>query len=1147
MERLPAAASNAGRTHDGDDRESLPCSFCDRRFTTARGVRQHVRMGHPNEVIPTAVVGRAAGGATPNGGNSPRRRAAQQEVVARENILADTPEAVARPHILADTPDSGLRTNILRPVFSCANCERTFNSLRGTQQHRRRAHPNEYHAEAEARAQLRRPGNWITEEKRTLADAEASLIVSGEFDATRVNQQLHGIVAGRSFAAVKERRRREDHKTLVGALVVEKRGQGGIVSPAGERPRPDGAMGAQEDPPIPQDQVHEVQQRLLSFAQDLRGVGVAEQGSSCFGSSILDRGIDELCRRRDIPSDQIRRLAIEVVEEHATYLMAGGDALGVRRAASPLPGMRTQRAARPNNLPPETVSTSSKALRKVRYKKCQYLYHSNIKSAADHVLSGNWAVGTQEVSGDLLLPFWRSLFENNPHHDDRPIVQNDLSRWNLVEPITINEISKARRSTSKSAPGPDKLDLNCLKSIPEAILAKVYNLWLIAEHLPMAYRKSRTTLIPKVPNPVHPKEYRPISVSSHLVRLFNKILAQRLSRSIPISQRQKAFRPVDGCQENLSILDAVLHQAHSLKSEVYLGFLDLAKAFDSVSHDTVRRVLVDRGVPSSLVGYIMSTYKDSTTMLTVQGKELGNVELNKGVKQGDPLSPCLFNLILDEVIRSVRARPCGVPIGEETASILAFADDLVLIASTPEGLQNNVDLSLGILRSGGLQANPGKCRAFSLGLDRHAKKWFVSRKTFLVDGQEVSAAGPEESYKYLGILVGADGKRCSYGSILEDGLREIRRAPLKPQQRLFILCNHLIPKLIHRLVLGKVYRTQLERMDTAVRVAAKSWLRIPSDCPDALLYARTQDGGLGIPVLSNLTVLLRQRRMDKLLAVEDPLVRSAVVSGSFFMDQRYWSRPASVRGVQCRTKDECHTCWRESLGRSADGKGIYSQARAVPKLHTWLSRGGRFLSGSDFIRAVGVRCATLNTPLRGSRGRPANSGLCTMCAVPASLGHISQTCPKTHGVRCARHNNLLGFLEGKLLQKGYKVLVEPRVPLGSTYRKPDLVVWKEENNASADIIDVQVVADTFPLSRAHDRKVEKYDIPQIIRGVSTLTGCPSVAVSSATVSWRGCWAAESAETLRRLGISMANLQIMAVKALTWTASINRAWHRTGAS
>ena len=76
----------------------------------------------------------------------------------------------------------------------------------------------------------------------------------------------------------------------------------------------------------------------------------------------------------------------------------------------------------------------------------------------------------------------------------------------------------------------------------------------------------------------------------------------------PIRATQKAFRKVDGTAANLSVLDTLLRDARSRLKPLHLAFIDLRKAFDSVSHDTIIRAAIRMGVPAPLVGYLRMYY-----------------------------------------------------------------------------------------------------------------------------------------------------------------------------------------------------------------------------------------------------------------------------------------------------------------------------------------------------------------------------------------------------------------------------------------------------------------------------------------------------------------------------------------------------------
>ena len=310
------------------------------------------------------------------------------------------------------------------------------------------------------------------------------------------------------------------------------------------------------------------------------------------------------------------------------------------------------------------------------------------------------------------------------------------------------------------------------------------------------------------------------------------------------------------CWDKLGILQALTVQAHTLKSDVHVAFLDMAKAFDSISHESLERALARNGVPTPL-SFINRGNQGATTTLVCEGK----VEVKRGVKQGDPLSPTLFNLVLDEVVSGNNALPVGVTVGTETVNTLTFADDLVLVASTEQGLQQLVDQTLTVSGYAGIMVNPEKCRVLSLKVGQTVKEVVLGYTTAIyARGRQFGNIGSDDNYKYLGILVVADGKPRSYGNILGEGLINLDRAPLKPKQRLDVLVNHMVPKLLHR--------TQVRKMEVTIKKADKRWLRLPMDTPDAMQHTNVKDGGLAIPNLMDSCHVRQTKSHGELVKLE---------------------------------------------------------------------------------------------------------------------------------------------------------------------------------------------------------------------------------------------------------------------------------------
>lgn len=326
-----------------------------------------------------------------------------------------------------------------------------------------------------------------------------------------------------------------------------------------------------------------------------------------------------------------------------------------------------------------------------------------------------------------------------------------LPSWeevNLFFPVTAQQIPSAEIAV-KSPAGLDGFSVSLLKSVPALLLRVLVNLLLHVRRVPAALRDARTTFIPKVPKAAEPSQFRPITVASVLQRLMHRILAKRAMEAIPLNYRQRAFQPVDGCTENIWLLSTALNEARTRRRPLHMASVDLTKAFDRVTTDATLRGARRAGLSGEFIGYLRELYTTSRTLMQFQGESL-RVKPTTGVWQGDPLLPILFNLVLDEYLSSLDPDISFVS-GDLRLDTMAFADDLIVFASTPAGLQGRLDALVEFFDQRGLKVNVKKSFTLSLQPRRDKKVKVMCDQAFNIGGTPLPASKVATPWRYLGV------------------------------------------------------------------------------------------------------------------------------------------------------------------------------------------------------------------------------------------------------------------------------------------------------------------------------------------------------------------------------------------------------------
>jgi hypothetical protein len=265
---------------------------------------------------------------------------------------------------------------------------------------------------------------------------------------------------------------------------------------------------------------------------------------------------------------------------------------------------------------------------------------------------------------DLLKWEDRGGFSLGENFWDPEDILSDKERNELEKQFSEEEIKFSVFSCyPEGAPGPDGLSFLFYHKFWEVVSKDVVAMFndMFAHKLDLfRLNFSMLTLIPKIEDADEMKSFRPISLLNYSFKIFSKVLTIRLER---VSQRlvakeQSAFIRGMYILESVVIAHEIVHSIHKSKDPGVILKLDYEKAYDRVNIDFLLDILETRGFGSRWIGWIRSVVVGGSMSVLVNGEESNTFKTGKGLRQGDPLSPLLFNLVTD-VLTKMLAKATG--------------------------------------------------------------------------------------------------------------------------------------------------------------------------------------------------------------------------------------------------------------------------------------------------------------------------------------------------------------------------------------------------------------------------------------------------------------------------------------------------------
>lgn len=280
----------------------------------------------------------------------------------------------------------------------------------------------------------------------------------------------------------------------------------------------------------------------------------------------------------------------------------------------------------------------------------------------------------------------------------------------LSEPLQDGEVKRALFQMGPwKAPGPDGFPAGFYQHswsmVAQSVCSFVQDIWH-NPHLLQTVNFTDISLIPKVQRPEFVTQFRPISLCNTIYKVVSKVIVNRLKEVIPlvISPFQAGFVPGRCIQENIVIAQEISHSMRNMNGK--RGFfaikVDLAKAYDKLHWTFIHHILQEVGIPNDLLQVVMHGISSVRTNVMWNGVRSDFFTPQRGIRQGDPLSPYIFVLCMDKLSHLISQavedgnwKPMKAGRTGPQISHLMFVDDLLLFGEATEKQMNCVMQVLG--------------------------------------------------------------------------------------------------------------------------------------------------------------------------------------------------------------------------------------------------------------------------------------------------------------------------------------------------------------------------------------------------------------------------------------------------------------------
>lgn len=738
------------------------------------------------------------------------------------------------------------------------------------------------------------------------------------------------------------------------------------------------------------------------------------------------------------------------------------------------------------------------------------LFHLNQKQFYTNLEASNQGhVCTEEIDQKKFSQYWESIWSKPVTSNPSPVWMRQVEESASALPgftsheITVEEVSNAIKKThSWKSPGPDRLQNFWLKNFPSTHynLTRAFNKILEKPDLtPKFLTMGVTHMLYKKGDKKEASNYRPITCLSVIYKLltsvFNEYLYEYCENNNLMSFHQKGcMRKSVGCKEQITVDAIVLQQARSRKRNLYMCYIDYRKAFDSVPHDWLHRVLTLYKVCPKITRVLCHLMQNWRTSIQLNQKTLSTINIKRGIFQGDSLSPLWFCLALNPLSLILNNNQMGYRPNKqnpERLSHLLYVDDIKLYAETQQHMQSLIKTCTIFSEDIKMSFGTEKCATVTIRRGEQEKLANV-----VCQFQNLP---PEETYKYLGIMQNSriDHTRLKneYKESYRKRLTKLLNTKLSAKNLIVAINSWAIPTLTYSFGILKWTTTDLQELDRLTRrLLTKFRMLHPNSSVDRL-YLPRREGGRGLLNISQLCLSQENNLRIYFQKSKNSLYKQLALADDSLTPLRL--QDPHQEFVKRSTLEQ-KSSWKSKVLHGKYPTDLEKNEIDKDTSILWLKKGYLHPETEGFMMAIqdGV-IKTRNYEKHILKSNQEDR--CRKCNnVGESIEHISAGCPAlANNAYLSRHNAVAKIIHQQLGQKVkllnnpppyYKYNPTPVLESAEAllywdrpiltdrtidFNRPDIILIDKKNDVGT-IIDIAVPL-RQNLSRTESHKIAKYE------------------------------------------------------------------------